>query len=77
MSCPFRFQTRLYDDETGLSYFGKRYYDSKTQTWLSRDPLREEGGINLYVYCQNDPVTQHDPIGLDPRLRPASASGVA
>lgn len=63
-SCPFRYQTRLYDQETGLSYFGKRYYDSKTQTWLSRDPLREDGGVNLYAYCGDDPVSNHDPVGL-------------
>lgn len=32
--------------------------------WLSRDPLGEAGGINLYAYCGNDPVNRHDPLGL-------------
>jgi RHS repeat-associated protein len=62
--CPFRYQTRFYDSETGYYYFGKRYFDPKTQTWLSRDPIREEGGVNLYAYCNDDPVGNFDPIGL-------------
>lgn len=63
-SCPLRFQTKRYDSETGLYYFGKRYYDPKTQTWLSHDPIRESGGANLYAYCGNNPVGNCDPIGL-------------
>jgi len=67
-SCPFRFQTKRYDEETGQYYFGKRYYDPKTHTWLSRDPLREDGGVNLYAYCNNDPVGNFDPVGLEENL---------
>ena len=63
-TCPFRFQTKRYDEETGQYYFGKRYYDPKTRTWLSRDPLREGGGVNLYAYCGNDPVGSFDSVGL-------------
>jgi len=40
-------------------------YDPRLGRFLSRDPLREEGGINLYAYCGNDPVNRHDPLGLD------------
>ena len=32
--------------------------------WLSRDPLEEEGGFNLYGFCQNNPVCNLDPYGL-------------
>jgi len=63
-SCPFRYQTKLYDSETGYYYFGKRYYDPTTLTWLSRDPIREDGGVNLYAYCGNDPVGNYDAVGL-------------
>jgi len=63
-SCPFRYQTKLYDSETGYYYFGKRYYDPKTHTWISRDPAREDGGVNLYAYCNDDPVGNFDAIGL-------------
>jgi RHS repeat-associated protein len=61
--CPFRFQTKLYDPENGYYYFGKRYYNPKTQTWISRDPIREDGGVNLYAYCEDQPVGNFDPIG--------------
>jgi hypothetical protein len=32
--------------------------------WLSEDPIGEQGGINLYGYCQNDPVNLRDELGL-------------
>ncbi len=63
-ACPFRFQTKWYDKETEHYYFGYRYYSPRLGRWLSRDPLGEAGGINLYAYCGNDPVNRHDPLGL-------------
>jgi RHS repeat-associated protein len=62
-ACPLRWQTKFYDEDLGLYYFGKRWYDPKTLTWLSRDPLRELGGGNLYAYCNDQPVGNYDPIG--------------
>ena len=32
--------------------------------WLSKDPIGLSGGLNLYVYCSNDPVNRRDPFGL-------------
>lgn len=61
--CPFLFSTKYYDHEVGLNYFGYRYYNPTTARWLNRDPLQEEGGLNLYGYCQNDPINLIDPIG--------------
>jgi RHS repeat-associated protein len=62
--CPFRFSSKYYDSETGLLYFGYRFFDSRTAKWLSVDPLGEQGGLNLTAYCMNDPVNQNDPVGL-------------
>jgi RHS repeat-associated protein len=62
-ACPFRWQTKWYDPETQLCYFGHRYYTPRTARWLSRDPMGEDGGFNLYAYCGNDPVNKHDPLG--------------
>jgi RHS repeat-associated protein len=62
--CPFRWQTYWYDSESQHYYKRHRYYDPRLGRWLSRDPIGEEGGFNLYAYCGNDPVNRHDPLGL-------------
>ena len=56
--------SKYFDTETGLYYYGYRYYDPETGRWLSRDPLEEEGGINLYEFLGNDPINFYDPYGL-------------
>ena len=45
-----RFSTKPLDFETGLYYYGYRYYDPLTGRWPSRDPIEEEGGVNLYGF---------------------------
>ena len=44
---PFRFSTKYQDDETGLLYYGYRYYNPSAGRWPSRDPIGERGGLNL------------------------------
>jgi RHS repeat-associated protein len=61
---PFRFSTKYQDDETDLLYFGYRYYNASTGRWVSKDPLAEAGGKNLYAYVRNGPVSRIDPRGL-------------
>ncbi len=61
---PFRFSTKFTDTETGLLYFGFRYYNPATGRWLNRDPIGEEGGVNVYGYVANAPTTTVDPFGL-------------
>ena len=62
-SIPLRFSTKYTDDETGLVYYGYRYYNSELGRWPSRDPLGEEGGLNLFVFVGNDPLGYVDPFG--------------
>ncbi len=61
---PWRYATKYYDVETGLYYFGYRYYDPVTGQWLSREPLGEDESLNLYAYCHNDPINKVDVLGL-------------
>ena len=56
--------TQLYDKETGLYCYLYRYYSPETGRWLSRDPIREAGGRNLYAFVANDPVNRVDLWGL-------------
>jgi RHS repeat-associated protein len=61
---PFRFSTKYHDEETGLIYYGYRFYNPSTGRWLSRDPIGHRGGLNLYGFTENNPVNQVDPLGL-------------
>ena len=62
---PFQFSSKYTDSETGLSYYGFRFYSPELGRWLSRDPIEEEGGINLYGFVNNNSVDVYDPFGLD------------
>jgi uncharacterized protein RhaS with RHS repeats len=48
----------------GVTHYGYRYYDPVTGRWPSRDPIEEEGGINLYGFVGNDGVNGLDFLGL-------------
>jgi RHS repeat-associated protein len=61
---PFRFSTKYEDDETDLVYYGYRYYNASTERWLNRDPAEESGGINLYAFVENNPLSEVDVNGL-------------
>jgi RHS repeat-associated protein len=41
-----------------------RGYDPSVGRWMSRDPIRESGGLNLYGYVGNNPMNLWDPLGL-------------
>ena len=49
---------------SGVRYYGFRYYNPSTGRWLSRDPIEEEGGTNLYGMVGNDSVNSTDALGL-------------
>ena len=61
---PFGFAGGLYDPETKLVRFGARDYDAEIGRWTSKDPIGFEGGLNVYVYVDGDPVNWTDPTGL-------------
>ncbi len=58
------FSAKERDTETGLSYFGARYYSSDLSIWLSVDPMSGKyPSFSPYVYCANNPVKLVDPDG--------------
>lgn len=61
---PFQFSTKRYLADTGLNYYGYRFYSPTIGRWINRDPLEEAGGINLYGFVQNNPVNSIDEFGL-------------
>jgi RHS repeat-associated protein len=60
----FRYSTKYWDTESDLSYFGYRYYNPSVGRWVSRDPLGEAGGHNLYRPFENQPMNFVDSDGL-------------
>ncbi len=61
---PFRFSTKFTDTETGLVYYGLRYYSPTLGRFINKDPIEEKGGLNLYGFCRNDGVNGSDLLGL-------------
>ena len=60
------FSAKERDTETGLSYFGARYYSSDLSIWLSVDPMSDKyPSLSPYVYCADNPVKLVDPNGED------------
>ncbi|MBR1609545.1 MAG: RHS repeat-associated core domain-containing protein, partial [Kiritimatiellae bacterium] len=61
---PFRFSTKHHDPETDTLYYGYRHYSPRLGRWLSRDPLGENGGLNLFVFLENSGGGSLDMLGL-------------
>ena len=60
----YTFSAKEKDVETGLSYFGSRYYSPNLSIWLSVDPMSDKyASLSPYVYCANNPVKLVDPNG--------------
>ncbi|MEI7733195.1 MAG: RHS repeat-associated core domain-containing protein [Verrucomicrobiota bacterium] len=68
----FRFSTKYMDDETGLLYYGHRYYGTSTGRWVNRDPIDTSGGVNIYAFVLNAPVLIIDDNGNSPQIPPPS-----
>ena len=60
----FRFSSEYMDDELGLIYYNYRHLNPLDGRWISRDPIKEQGGWNLYSYIYNSPTISNDIIGL-------------
>ena len=64
---PYLFNAKEFDEETGLYYYGARYYDPRLSLWMSVDPLAEMGlNLSPYNFMFNNPLILIDPHGLWP-----------
>ena len=65
---PYLFNAKEFDEETGLYYYGARYYDPRLSLWISTDPLQEKyPWITSYCYTMNNPIIFIDIRGLYPK----------
>ena len=61
---PYLFNAKEFDEETGLYYYGARYYDPHLSLWMSTDALKEKvPNVSSYAYTENNPITYVDPDG--------------
>ena len=63
---PYLFNAKEFDEETGMYYYGARYYEPRISLWMSTDPKEETcPDISLYTYCHNRPINLLDIDGMD------------
>jgi RHS repeat-associated protein len=62
---PFRFSTKYFDSQTGLYYYGYRFYSPQQGRWINPDPIGVNGGANDKAFCGNDPINVFDALGED------------
>ena len=61
---PYLFNAKELDEETGMYYYGARYYEPRLSLWISTDPMQEKTpGCTSYAYCSNKPIIATDPDG--------------
>ncbi|HEX7289255.1 MAG TPA: RHS repeat-associated core domain-containing protein [Candidatus Angelobacter sp.] len=71
----YKFTGKERDTETGLDYFGARYYSNALARfttvdplWIKVDRLIDSQRLNLYAYGRNNPLKFTDPTGMDVTL---------
>jgi len=60
-----RLPGQYFDDETGLHYNFKRYYDPSSARYITQDPVGLSGGDNIFIYATANPLLFIDPFGLE------------
>jgi RHS repeat-associated protein len=73
---PFGFAGGIYDPDTGLVRFGARDYLPEVGRWISKDPVRFRGGLNLFAYANNNAVNFIDSDGKDPLMLASGAAAI-
>jgi RHS repeat-associated protein len=63
-SNPWRFSTKMYEDEWRLYYYGHRFYSPNLHTFPNRDPIGKEDVRFLYEFAGNNSICNVDNLGL-------------
>ncbi len=64
---PYLFNAKEFDEETGMYYYGARYYEPRLSLWMSTDPMQEKyTQFSTYCYTFNNPINLVDPNGEEP-----------
>jgi RHS repeat-associated protein len=61
----YRFSSKEWHGNSGLYYYGYRFYDPSLQRWINRDPSAEANDLNLYTFEVNSPPNTVDAFGHD------------
>ena len=61
---PYLFNAKEFDEETGMYYYGARYYEPRVSLWMSVDPIANlKNWISPYAYTKDNPLRYIDPDG--------------
>ncbi|MCP3891851.1 MAG: hypothetical protein GY702_23740, partial [Desulfobulbaceae bacterium] len=60
----FYVSKQLFKGRRRVTISGYRFYQAELGRWVSRDPLGEDGGVNLYGFVGNEPNQKTDLLGL-------------
>ncbi len=63
----YRFNSKEVHAQSGMYYYGFRFYDPHLQRWPNRDPIGERGGVSIYGFVDNSPLNNVDALGLWPK----------
>ena len=69
------YSTRYKEGNTGLVSYTYRHYSPRLKKWLSKDPIAENGGLNLYQMVANEPINYWDMLGLSSGQDPCCKTG--
>jgi RHS repeat-associated protein len=62
----YRFSSMETYDPAGAVLYAYRFYFPNLQRWAQRDPIGENGGLNVYGFLSNDPINETDYLGMGP-----------
>ncbi len=77
LEADFGFTGHYYAAASGLHLALFRGYHADLGRWLNRDPIEEDGGLNLFAYAHNSPIRSNDLSGLCPTWEDVNSAEVA